>query len=126
MFGLILMVALFLQGPRDVQLENVTPKPPVIVAKGTVIPVELLNQLSTKNLKEGDNVYARTIFPITMNNQIVIPVGTNVQGKIQAAERPGTGQRQSQSDSLLPGDDPAERSHSSDLRLAGRFRRRLP
>ena len=24
-----------------------------------------------------------------MNNEIVIPVGTNVQGKIQAAERPG-------------------------------------
>ena len=43
--------ALFLQGPRDVQLENVTPKPPVIVAKGTVIPVELLNRLSTKNMQ---------------------------------------------------------------------------
>ena len=60
----------------------------MIVAKGTVIPVELLNKLSTKNIKEGDNVYARTIFPITMNNEIVIPVGTNIQGKIQAAERP--------------------------------------
>ncbi|HTG72767.1 MAG TPA: hypothetical protein VMB70_03325 [Terriglobia bacterium] len=88
MLGLILL-ALFLQGPRDVQLNNVTPKPPVIVAKGTVIPVELLNKLSTKNLKEGDNVYARTIFPITMNNEIVIPVGTNIQGKIQEAVRPG-------------------------------------
>mgnify|MGYP003577189432 FL=1 len=55
MLGLIL-VALFLQGPREIKLDNVTPKPPVIVAKGTVIPVELLNKLSTKNLKEGDNV----------------------------------------------------------------------
>ena len=88
MFGLILM-ALLLQGPRDVQLDTVTPKPLMKVAKGTVIPVELLNRLSTKNLKEGDNVYARTIFPITVDNQIVIPVGTNVQGKIKEAVRPG-------------------------------------
>jgi hypothetical protein len=88
MFGLMLM-ALLLQGPRDVQLDSVAPKPLTKVAKGTVIPVELLNKLSTKNIKEGDNVYARTIFPITVNNQIVIPVGTNVQGKIKAAERPG-------------------------------------
>jgi len=88
MFGLILM-ALLLQGPRDVQLDTVTPKPLTKVAKGTVIPVELLNRLSTKNLKEGDNVYARTIFPITVDNQIVIPVGTNVQGKIKEAVRPG-------------------------------------
>ena len=125
MLGLIL-VALFLQGPRDVQLDNVTPKPPVIVAKGTVIPVELLNRLSTKNIKEGDNVYARTIFPITMNNEIVIPVGTNIQGKIQQAERPGRVKGQSQSHSLLSGDDPAERGHSSNLWLAGRFGRRSP
>jgi hypothetical protein len=88
MFGLMLM-ALLLQGPRDVQLDTVAPKPLTKVAKGTVIPVELLNKLSTKNLKEGDNVYARTIFPITVDNQIVIPVGTNVQGKIKEAVRPG-------------------------------------
>lgn len=88
MFGLILM-ALLLQGPRDVKLDTVAPKPLMTVAKGTVIPVELLNKLSTKNIKEGDNVYARTIFPITVDNQIVIPVGTNVQGKIQKAERAG-------------------------------------
>src|SRR5262245_6977247 len=88
MLGLILM-ALLLQGPRDVQVDTATLKPPVKVPKGTVIPVELLNRLSTKNIKEGDNVYAKTIFPITIDNQIVVPVGTNVQGKIQQAQRPG-------------------------------------
>jgi len=87
MLGLILM-ALLTQGPRDIQVEG-GPKPPSIVEKGTVIPVELVNKLSTKTLKEGDNVYARTIFPITVNNKIVIPVGTNVQGKIKQVERPG-------------------------------------
>jgi len=85
----LMLVALLLQGPRDVQLETVQPKPPIIVAKGTIIPVELLNRLSTKNLEGGENIYTRTIFPVTVNNEIVIPVGTNIQGKIQAVERPG-------------------------------------
>ena len=88
MFKLILM-ALLLQGPRDVQLNVAEPQPAKIVPKGTVIPVELLNRLSTKNLEEGTNVYAKTIFPISINNEIVIPVGSHVQGKIQAVERPG-------------------------------------
>ena len=48
-----------------------------------------LNRLSTKNLEGGENIYTRTIFPVTINNEIVIPVGTSIQGKIQAVERPG-------------------------------------
>jgi hypothetical protein len=88
MFALML-IAVLLQGPRDVQLETVEVKGPRIVARGTVIPVELLNRLSTKNLEGGENIYTRTIFPVTLNNEIVIPVGTNIQGKIQAVERPG-------------------------------------
>ena len=87
MLALVLM-ALLMQGPRDIQIEG-GPKPPVVVPKGTVVPVELLNRLSTKTVKEGDNVYAKTIFPISIDNQIVIPVGTNIAGKIKAAERPG-------------------------------------
>jgi type IV secretion system protein VirB10 len=87
MVGLILM-ALMLQGPRDIKVEG-GPKPPNVVEKGTVIPVELLNTLSTRNIKEGDVVYARTIFPISVNNKIVIPVGTNVQGVIKQVDRPG-------------------------------------
>ena len=87
MVGLILM-ALMMQGPRDIQVEG-GPKPPVIVPKGTVIPVELTRTLSTKTIKEGDNVYARTIFPISINNKIAIPVGTNVQGVIKQVDRPG-------------------------------------
>ena len=91
MRGLILLVLLTMQspGPRDLQVaEGVKPKI-IIVEKGTVIPVELINKLSTKNIKEGDNVYARTSVPITVGNTIVIPVGTNVQGKIKDATRAG-------------------------------------
>ena len=41
------------------------------------------------NVKEGDHVYARTTVPITANNRIVIPVGSNVQGTIKDAARAG-------------------------------------
>jgi type IV secretion system protein VirB10 len=87
MLGLILM-ALMLQGPRNIQLEG-GPKPPIVIEKGTVIPVELTRTLSTKNIKEGDNVFARTVFPISVNNQIAIPVGTDVLGVIKEVQRPG-------------------------------------
>jgi type IV secretion system protein VirB10 len=87
MLGLILM-ALMMQGPRNIQVEG-GPKPPVVVPKGTVIPVALTKQISTKTLKEGDNVYARTIFPISINNKIAIPVGTDVMGIVKQVDRPG-------------------------------------
>jgi len=77
-------------GPRNLQLaENAVVKPPIIVPMGTVIPVALVNRLSTKYAKDGDGIYARTTFPITINNQIVIPVGAHVRGKITAVQRPG-------------------------------------
>lgn len=91
MNGLILLVLLTmqLQGPRDLQVaEGVKPKI-LVVQKGTVIPIELINKLSTRNIKEGDRVYARTSVPVTVGNTIVIPVGTNVQGRVKSSVRAG-------------------------------------
>ena len=91
MYRLALLALLMMpqQGPRDIQLgAGVEPKV-TIVPKGTVIPIELTRAVSTKNIKEGDNVYARTSFPVTVGNRIVIPVGTNVKGVIKDAVRPG-------------------------------------
>jgi hypothetical protein len=90
-------VALLLQGPaetdsgpRNLQLkQDAVVNPEVIVPVGTAIPIALLNKISTKNAKDGDGVYARTIFPITVNNQIVIPEGSRVKGKISVVQRPG-------------------------------------
>jgi type IV secretion system protein VirB10 len=85
-----LLLGLLFQGPRDIQVApDRVVQPADVVPAGTVIPVSLLNRLSTKNIKEGDGIYARTIFPITANNRIVIPEGTNVRGKVVSTERPG-------------------------------------
>src|SRR4051812_47991552 len=88
----VLMLALLLQGggPKNLQVsETARIKPPLVVPKGTAIPIALINSISTKTAKDGDSIYARTTFPITVNNEIVIPVGSHIRGKITEVQRPG-------------------------------------
>src|SRR3954463_8670112 len=88
-----IILALLLQGaagPRNLQVaEDAKIKPPLVVPSGTTIPVALVNSITTKTAKDGDGVYARTTFPITINNKIVIPVGSSVKGKITEVNRAG-------------------------------------
>ena len=61
----------------------------ITVPAGTKIPLTLKQGITTKNAHPGDGVYAQTAFPITMNDQIVIPPGTFVQGEVRRVQRPG-------------------------------------
>lgn len=61
----------------------------VIIPVGAKIPLSLKQAISTKTAKEGDPVYAETSFPYAVNDRIVIPTGTYVQGKITRVERGG-------------------------------------
>ncbi len=66
------------------------PEPGTItIPAGTEVPLRLSQALTTKNAKVGDPVYAETAFPITVNDHIVIPAGTFVQGRISEIQRPG-------------------------------------
>ncbi len=76
------------QGPRDLDLPGEI-QPFLVVPEGTVIPIVLTSEISTRNAKEGDGVYGRTVFPITVDNQIVIPVNSYVRGRIVGSERAG-------------------------------------
>jgi hypothetical protein len=59
------------------------------VPAGTVIPVNLTSRISTKHAHEGDGIYAQTAVPIVVNNEIVIPAGSFVRGKIGHVQQPG-------------------------------------
>jgi len=84
------VMALLFQGPVDLKVpEGTQVPPPAAIPKGTTIPVQLINKLSTKTLKPGDGVYTMTVFPITLNDEIVIPVGSSVKGVVVLVERPG-------------------------------------
>lgn len=90
MIALMILAALLQQGPKKIEVdENKEIQPPLVVPAGTAIPVTLMSRITTKNAKDGDGIYAKTIFPITVNNKVVIPEGAHVRGKIIEVVRPG-------------------------------------
>src|SRR5215813_950223 len=61
----------------------------LVIPAGTKVPLALKQAISTKSAKEGDPVYCETTFPFVVDDRIVIPAGTYVQGKISRIQRPG-------------------------------------
>ncbi len=59
------------------------------IPSGTRVPLALKQSVSTKNAREGDAVYAVTTFPVVINERILIPAGTYVQGRISSVKRGG-------------------------------------
>ena len=59
------------------------------IPSGTKVPLALKQAISTRNAKEGDPVYCETTFPFVVDDRIIIPAGTYVQGKISRVQRPG-------------------------------------
>ncbi|MGE0406032.1 MAG: hypothetical protein AB7O65_07025 [Candidatus Korobacteraceae bacterium] len=66
-----------------------TPGETVTIKSGTTIPVKLTHAISSKSAKPGDKVYAETTFPLVVNETVLIPAGTYVQGVVDHAKRPG-------------------------------------
>ena len=61
----------------------------ITIPAGTKIPIALKNTISTKSNHEGDPIYAQTTFPVVINEHIVIPPGTYVQGRINSIKPAG-------------------------------------
>jgi hypothetical protein len=59
------------------------------IPAGTKVPVVLKHAISTKGTREGDAVYAETTFPVVINDRVIIPPGTYVQGRITHIQRAG-------------------------------------
>jgi type IV secretion system protein VirB10 len=51
--------------------------------------VVLKHAISTKSAKPGDPIYAQTTFPVVIDERVMIPAGTYVQGTISQVTRPG-------------------------------------
>jgi type IV secretory pathway VirB10-like protein len=61
----------------------------LVIPSGTKVPIVLKHAISTKGSREGDAVYAETTFPVVVNDRVVIPPGTYVQGRITHIQRAG-------------------------------------
>jgi type IV secretion system protein VirB10 len=59
------------------------------IPAGTTVPLSLKQAISTKTAKDGDPVYAETAFPFVVNERVVIPAGTYIQGRIERVQRGG-------------------------------------
>ena len=66
------------------------------IPAGAKIPLSLKQAISTKNAREGDAVYAETVFPFVVNERVIVPSGTYVQGRIGHVERAGHGKGRSE------------------------------
>ena len=73
--------------PRAPSVES--EKPMLIIPVGTRVPLSLKQAISTKTAKDGDPIYAETAFPFVVNDRVVIPAGTYVQGKVTRVQRGG-------------------------------------
>lgn len=89
MIGIMILATLLQGGPKRIDVDESKILPPLVVPAGTVIPLRLTSRINTKNAKDGDGVYAKTAFPVTIDNKIVIPEGSSVRGKISEVKRPG-------------------------------------
>ena len=76
-------------GPAAVSSENGSALESITLPAGKKIPLTLKQGITTKNAHAGDPVYAQTAIPIAMNDHIVIPAGTFVEGEIRRVQRPG-------------------------------------
>ena len=59
------------------------------VPTGTHLPLVLHNGISTRSARPGDPVYFETLFPVMVNDKVVIPAGSYVSGEITESKRPG-------------------------------------
>jgi hypothetical protein len=74
-----------------------TPDPNIaVIPSGTKVPLLLAQAISTKNAREGDPVYAQTAFPFVLNDHILIPAGTYIQGKIMHTEHAGRSKKRAE------------------------------
>ncbi|HSR08019.1 MAG TPA: hypothetical protein VLM42_12775 [Bryobacteraceae bacterium] len=59
------------------------------IPQGTHVLLRMMNSISTRTAAEGNHVYLQTATPVAVNNQIVIPPGTYVQGSVSHSKRSG-------------------------------------
>jgi hypothetical protein len=72
-----------------------------VIPAGSRIPLQLKQAISTKNAREGDSVYAETAFPFVLNERVLVPAGTYIQGKISRVERAGHGHGRGRAEILM-------------------------
>lgn len=59
------------------------------IPAGAHLLLRMENSLTSRTAKEGDYVYLRTATPVSVEGQIIVPVGSYVQGVVAQTKRSG-------------------------------------
>ena len=59
------------------------------IPEGTHLLLRMVNSISTRTAQPGDYYYMRTASPVSVNDRIVVPISSYVQGKVTFARRGG-------------------------------------
>ena len=79
------------QPPRENPSETGQAEPAsVTVPAGTRLQLVLTHPVDSNSTPRGDQVFAQTTAPVIVGDQVVIPGGTYVQGKVEKLRRRGT------------------------------------
>jgi hypothetical protein len=62
----------------------------VVIPIGTRIPLVLTRPLNSRDIRSGDFVFAQVSNPVLVNDQVAIPAGTFVRGRVDELRRNGT------------------------------------
>jgi hypothetical protein len=78
----------------DTQTNTASAKPApdaatITVPAGTSIALVLMHPIQSRYVHRGDDIYAQTTSPVVAGNEVVIPPGTFVQGKVDKLARNG-------------------------------------
>ena len=75
--------------PQAQQSQSENKPSTITIPAGTRIALVLTHPVQSRYLHRGDDVYAQINSPVDADNEVVIPVGTFVQGKLDRLSREG-------------------------------------
>jgi hypothetical protein len=75
--------------PATSQVASANNATTIGIPAGTRIALVLTQPVQTRYLHHGDDIYAQVVSPVTVGNEVAIPPGTFVQGKIDKIEHQG-------------------------------------
>lgn len=88
--AILLAGTAFAQRPLEPATTGVeTTASQVVVPVGTHLPLVLQNTINTRSARRGDLLYFETIYPVTVDNRVIIPAGSFVRGSLTEVKRPG-------------------------------------
>lgn len=87
---LVLIWPFGLLKPASSVLAQKDPKPAAETAPaGTIIPFQLKDTINSRTAFDGQDVCCETIFPVALNNHILIPAHSYMRGHATEVDRPG-------------------------------------